>query len=82
MARYASSSAVAAKTNASGGLLSWFLGGNSKSLPPMDFPLEGVTVPPPLPDYVEPAKTKITTLPNGVKIASEASPVSIDVLLS
>lgn len=73
LARYASSSAVASKTNSSGGLLSWILGGNSKSLPPLDFPLEGVSVPPPLPDFVEPAKTKITTLPNGVKIASEAS---------
>ncbi|XP_021723492.1 mitochondrial-processing peptidase subunit alpha-like [Chenopodium quinoa] len=72
LTRYASSSAVTAQTNASGGLLNWILG-SSKSLPPLDFPLEGVTVPPPLPDYVEPAKTKITTLPNGLKIASEAS---------
>ncbi|KNA11162.1 hypothetical protein SOVF_137740 [Spinacia oleracea] len=70
LTRYASSSAVSAKTNASGGLFNW-LGG--KSLPPLDFPLEGVSVLPSLPDYVEPAKTKITSLPNGVKIASEAS---------
>ncbi|XP_057544552.1 mitochondrial-processing peptidase subunit alpha-like [Amaranthus tricolor] len=74
LGRYASSSAVAAKTNSLGGLLSWILPGKSKSLPPLDFPLEGVTVLPPLPDFVEPAKTKITTLSNGVKIASEASP--------
>lgn len=76
MTRYASSSAVSAKTNASGGLFNW-LGG--KSLPPLDFPLEGVSVLPSLPDYVEPAKTKITSLPNGVKIASEASSVSLNV---
>ena len=31
---------------------------------------------PPLLDYVEPGNTKITTLPNGVKNASESSPVS------
>ncbi|XP_057536994.1 mitochondrial-processing peptidase subunit alpha-like [Amaranthus tricolor] len=74
LARFSSSSAVAAKINSSGGLLSWILGGKSSSLPPLDFPLEGVTVPPPLPDFVEPAKTKLTTLSNGVKIASEASP--------
>ncbi|CAO2841824.1 unnamed protein product [Amaranthus hypochondriacus] len=74
LARLSSSSAVAAKTNSSGGLLSWILGGKSSGLPPLDFPLEGITVPPPLPDFVEPAKTKITTLSNGVKIASEASP--------
>lgn len=34
-------------------------------------------LPPPLPDYVEPAKTRITTLANGVKIASETSPVCV-----
>lgn len=73
LARFASSSAVASKTSSSGGLLSWVLGGKS-SVPPLDFPLEGVTVPPPLPDHVEPGKTKISTLSNGVKIASETSP--------
>ncbi|KAK9697566.1 hypothetical protein RND81_08G045700 [Saponaria officinalis] len=72
LARYASSTAVASKTSSSG-LLSWILDGKSSSLPPLDFPLEGVTVPPPLPDHIEPAKTQITTLSNGLKIASEAS---------
>ncbi|KMT03240.1 hypothetical protein BVRB_8g197860 [Beta vulgaris subsp. vulgaris] len=74
LARYASSSAAAVQTNTSSGLFSWIFGGKSSSVPPLDFPLEGVTVPPSLPDYVEPAKTIVTTLPNGVKIASEASP--------
>jgi mitochondrial-processing peptidase subunit alpha len=60
----------------SGGLFGWLLGGKSSQLPPLNVPLPGITIPPPLPDFVEPAKTKITTLPNGVKIASETSPVS------
>ncbi|XP_057967702.1 mitochondrial-processing peptidase subunit alpha-like [Malania oleifera] len=72
-ARLASSSAVAARPSSSGGFLSWLTGGRSQSLPPLDFPYQGVTLPPPLPDYVEPGKTKITTLPNGVKVASETS---------
>ncbi|KAF1872721.1 hypothetical protein Lal_00016558 [Lupinus albus] len=46
----------------------------SSSAPPLDFPLPNVILPPTLPDYVEPAKTIITTLPNGVKLASQASP--------
>ncbi|KAM7509617.1 hypothetical protein LguiA_020070 [Lonicera macranthoides] len=74
LTRFASSSAVATNSSSSGGLFSWLTGERSASAPPLDFPLKGVTVPPPLPDYVEPGTTKITTLPNGVKIASETSP--------
>ncbi|XP_074588352.1 mitochondrial-processing peptidase subunit alpha-like isoform X2 [Curcuma longa] len=72
--RYASSSIA---QRSSGGFLSWLTGGKSSQLPPLDFPLPGVTVPPPLPDFVEPGKTQITTLPNGAKIASETSPSPI-----
>ncbi|KAK9282165.1 hypothetical protein L1049_005077 [Liquidambar formosana] len=75
--RFASTSAVATRSSSwtsSAGLFSWLTGERSSSLPPLDFPLAGVSSPPPLPDYVEPSKTKITTLPNGVKIASETSP--------
>ncbi|KVI12246.1 Metalloenzyme, LuxS/M16 peptidase-like protein [Cynara cardunculus var. scolymus] len=72
LARFASSSAVAAKSS-SGGLFSWFTGGSSSSLPPLDFPLKGIELPSSLPDHVETGKTKITTLPNGVRIASETS---------
>ncbi|KAK9266615.1 hypothetical protein L1049_003567 [Liquidambar formosana] len=72
-ARFASSSAVSTTSSTSGGFFSWLTGERSKSLPPLDFPLPGVTLPPPLPDFVDPDKTKITTLYNGVKIASEAS---------
>ncbi|KAL5768707.1 hypothetical protein ACOSP7_015252 [Xanthoceras sorbifolium] len=71
--RFASSSAVATNTASSGGIFSWLTGERSKSSPPLDFPLPGVSIPPSLPDYVEPGKTKITALPNGVKIASETS---------
>ncbi|KAL9260374.1 Mitochondrial-processing peptidase subunit alpha-like protein, partial [Drosera capensis] len=73
LARFASSSALASNAPSSGGLFGWLTGGKSSSLPPLDFPLEGITLPPSLPDYVQPSKTKITTLPNGLKIASEAS---------
>ncbi|XP_047950411.1 mitochondrial-processing peptidase subunit alpha-like isoform X1 [Salvia hispanica] len=58
LARYASTSASAIK---------------SSSLPPLDVPLESIVLPPPLPDSVELGKTKITTLPNGLRIASETS---------
>ncbi|KAI7987432.1 Mitochondrial-processing peptidase subunit alpha [Camellia lanceoleosa] len=71
--RFASSSAVATKSSSSGGFFSWLTGLGSSSLPPLLVPLQGVTIPPPLPDYVEPDEVKITTLPNGVKIASEPS---------
>lgn len=72
-ARFASSSAVASTSSSSGGLFSWLTGERSSSSPSLDFPLPGVSLPPSLPDYVEPGKTKISTLPNGVKIASETS---------
>ncbi|KAK3005206.1 hypothetical protein RJ639_015878, partial [Escallonia herrerae] len=72
LTRFASSTAVA--TQSSGGLLSWLTGERSRQSSPLDFPLEGVTLPPALPDYVEAGKTQITTLPNGAKIASESSP--------
>ncbi|XP_012069060.1 mitochondrial-processing peptidase subunit alpha [Jatropha curcas] len=69
--RYAASSSVATKTS-SGGFFSWLTGGQGGSLPPMDFPLPDVSLPPPLPDYVEPSKVKSKTLENGVRIVSEA----------
>ncbi|XP_034596290.1 mitochondrial-processing peptidase subunit alpha isoform X1 [Setaria viridis] len=65
--RFASTSVI---KQSSGGSF----GGKSSQLPPLDVPLRGITLPPPLPDYVEPAKIKITSLPNGIKIASETSP--------
>lgn len=72
-ARYATSSAVASRSSSSGGLFSWLTGERSSSLPSLEFPLAGVNIPPPIPDYVQPPTTKITTLPNGLKIASETS---------
>lgn len=57
----------------SGGFWTWLTGARSNEIPPPDFALPGVTIPPPLPDHVEAGKTIVTTLPNGVKIASETS---------
>ena len=74
-ARYASASA-AATSSSSPGFLGWLTGGSSGSLPSLDMPLQGVSLPPSLADRVEPSKLKITSLPNGLKIASEMSPVS------
>uniref|UniRef100_A0A2P2JWH7 Complex III subunit II n=2 Tax=Rhizophora mucronata TaxID=61149 RepID=A0A2P2JWH7_RHIMU len=70
--RYATSSAVSARTF-SPGFFSWLTGERATSLPPLNFPLEGVSVPPPLPDYVEPKMTNSKTLANGARIVSEAS---------
>ncbi|KAJ1385990.1 Profilin [Sesbania bispinosa] len=71
--RCATSGAVATRP-VSGGFFSWLTGETSSTLPPLDIPLGGVALPVTLPDYVEPSKTKITTLSNGLKIASETSP--------
>lgn len=73
-ARYATASEVATRPS-SGGFFSWLTGERSSALPPLEIPLAGLNLPPSLPDYIEPSKTKITTLPNGVKIASETSTV-------
>ncbi|KAH7512958.1 mitochondrial-processing peptidase subunit alpha [Ziziphus jujuba] len=74
-ARFSSSTAVATKPSSSslGGLFGWLTGERSSSLPPLDFPLTGVSLPPTLPDHIQPDSTSITTLPNGVKIASQTS---------
>ncbi|PON81089.1 Coenzyme PQQ biosynthesis protein [Trema orientale] len=70
--RYATASEVSTRPN-SGGFFSWLTGERSSSLPPLEIPLAGVNLPPSLPDYVKPSKTMITTLANGVRIASEIS---------
>lgn len=69
--RCATSSSVATETS-SPGLFSWLTGGQANSLPSLSFPLPGVSLPPPLPDYIEPSKVKSKTLENGVRIVSEA----------
>ncbi|GLU22314.1 hypothetical protein SLE2022_384010 [Rubroshorea leprosula] len=71
--RYATSSTVAARPSSSG-FFSQLFGGQTSSLPPLDTPFEVLSVPPSLPDYVAPSETKIKTLANGVKIASEQLP--------
>ncbi|VAH57758.1 unnamed protein product [Triticum turgidum subsp. durum] len=70
------SASTSVAQRSSGSFLGWLTGARSNALPPPDFALPGVTIPPPLADHVEPGKTKITTLSNGVKIASETSPGS------
>lgn len=75
--RYAISSAVntASKSSSLGGLFGRLAGDKTMSSPPLDVPLEDVFLPPPLPDFVQQGQTKVTTLRNGLKIASETSPV-------
>ncbi|KAI3835497.1 hypothetical protein MKX03_034587, partial [Papaver bracteatum] len=70
--RFATSASVAS-TPSSGSFFNWLTGENSKTLPPLNFPLPGVINPSPLPDYVKTSVTKMTTLPNGVRIASQDS---------
>lgn len=52
---------------------SWFRGGYAKRFPPLSHPLPDLELPPYLPYHVECYPTMITTLPNGLKIASENS---------
>ncbi|KAK6914806.1 Peptidase M16, C-terminal [Dillenia turbinata] len=73
-ARFATSNVVSSSSLSSqGGLFSWLTGERSSSLPPLEFPLPNVSLPPSLPDYVEPSKTRVTTLSNGLRIASASS---------
>ncbi|KAL1210952.1 putative mitochondrial-processing peptidase subunit alpha-1 [Cardamine amara subsp. amara] len=72
-ARFASSSAVATSSS-SPGFFGFLSGDSLASTTSLDMPLKGVSLPPSLADHVEPSKLKMTTLPNGLKIASEMSP--------
>ncbi|XLR19870.1 hypothetical protein S83_047782, partial [Arachis hypogaea] len=71
--RFATSTTVATKPSL-GGLLRWLTRESSSPLPLLGTLFEGVAFPDPLPDLVEPSKTNITTLHNGLKIALETSP--------
>lgn len=53
--------------------LSWSQGSYATRMPPLFHPLPGLRLPPPLSDQMERFPTKITTLPNGFRIASEDS---------
>ncbi|KAH7680744.1 mitochondrial-processing peptidase subunit alpha protein [Dioscorea alata] len=53
--------------------LSWSQGSYATRMPPLFHPLPGLRLPPPLSDQMERFPTKITTLPNGLRIASEDS---------
>ncbi|PKU79304.1 Mitochondrial-processing peptidase subunit alpha [Dendrobium catenatum] len=54
--------------------LSRTMGNYEKRFPSLFHPIPGIKLSPCLPDFVEPHPTMITTLPNGLKIASEDSP--------
>lgn len=56
------------------GLLAWLAGDQPSKLPGLYEPLQGVRIPAALSDDIKPGQTKITTLKNGVKVASEDSP--------
>ncbi|KAH1209059.1 Mitochondrial-processing peptidase subunit alpha [Glycine max] len=79
-AKFASSVATQQSSSGLGGLFGWLAGDRSNSLPSLDFRLLGVILPPSLPNFVAPGKTIITTLPNGLKVASETSPVNEQLL--
>ncbi|XP_058091118.1 mitochondrial-processing peptidase subunit alpha-like isoform X3 [Magnolia sinica] len=53
---------------------SWFNGSYANRFPPLNDPLPDLKLPRCLPDYVDPCPTTVTTLSNGLKIASEDSP--------
>ena len=68
--------AVSKVTGSTGGFLASLFGGSkAPALPPLYDPLPGVRLPPALvaPSSLE---TKVSTLSNGLKIASEDTPVS------
>ncbi|KAI5063147.1 hypothetical protein GOP47_0021694 [Adiantum capillus-veneris] len=63
--------AVASQVN-KGGFLAWLLGEKpATNLPPLFEALPGIKVPPSLPDDLAASPTEVTTLANGLKIASE-----------
>ncbi|GJN32170.1 hypothetical protein PR202_gb20652 [Eleusine coracana subsp. coracana] len=67
------SASTSVAQSSSGGFWTWLTGARSNTLPPPDFTLPGVTIPPPVPDNAYAGKTRITTLPNGLKIASRTT---------
>lgn len=75
--RQATATAAAVRPSAAG-LFSWLTGEQSSSLPSLDTPLESISFPPSLPDFVESGKVRVKTLENGIRIASEASAVCVD----
>ncbi|GAQ89643.1 mitochondrial processing peptidase alpha subunit [Klebsormidium nitens] len=66
--------ALATAAKKTGGFFSSFFGASSPALPPLDEPLPGVPEPPPFNATAAPPGTKITTLDNGMRIASEDIP--------
>ena len=63
----------------SGGFLSRLFGTPQRITTPLTEPLPGLDYPPPATQATSPPDTQVTTLPNGLKVASEATPVSLTV---
>lgn len=61
----------------SGGFLSRLFGTPQRITTPLTEPLPGLDYPPPATQATSPPDTQVTTLPNGLKVASEATPVSL-----
>ncbi|KAK1300561.1 Mitochondrial-processing peptidase subunit alpha [Acorus calamus] len=62
------------RVSSKGGPLSWFRSSYTERFPSLLQPITDITIPDYLPDRVEFHTTKITTLPNGLRVASEDSP--------
>ena len=60
----------------SGGFLSRIFGTPQRITTPLTEPLPGLDYPPPAAQPTSPPETQVTTLPNGIQVASEATPVS------
>ena len=61
----------------SGGLFSKLFGTPQRTTTPLTEPLPGLQYPAPATQPTSPPETKVTTLPNGLRIASEDTPVSL-----
>mgnify|MGYP000005149439 CR=1 FL=1 len=75
--------ATAVSSSSKGGFLSWLIGESpATKAPPLYETFPGLKLPPALPDTLVVAPTEITTLDNGLKVASENIPVRLNYLFS
>lgn len=78
LAAEAGSGATPSPSNASGGdsFMSWLKDGARRTRVPLTHPLPGVQPETPFRPSVHPPPTEVTVLDNGVRVVTEASPVS------
>ena len=75
--------ATAVSSSSKGGFLSWLIGESpATKAPPLYETFPGLKLPPALPDTLVVAPTEITTLDNGLKVASENISVRLNYLFS